>query len=93
MQTYRFLSRVTFICNICCLLSVVMLLVPHPPQVEWTSVILILGYFAVLINGLINLWGLVLLIQNRIRSQGWVPGWLAYANFIFLVAQLVFILR
>jgi hypothetical protein len=93
MQTIKFLSRVAFICNICFLLTLVLIWINHPPEGAIVSLIIILGYFlAFLFNGMANLCYGFLLIIRRFRLRE-IPFWLIIVNFLFLILQLILFLR
>jgi|ERR1700733_5092800 hypothetical protein len=93
MQVVRFLSRVAFICNICFLLASFIQWLPHPPETELVSQLIILGYllsilFNVIFNGLV----IILLIIRKLRAAA-IPRWLLVANFVFFLLQLFLLLH
>jgi hypothetical protein len=93
MQAVKFLSRVAFICNICFLLTIILIWLKHPPEGAVVSLVIILGYFlAVLFNGMANLCYLLLIFTGRSRLR-MIPAWLVIANFLILILQLVLFLR
>ena len=70
MGLLRTFSRLAFICNICFLLAVLLRYIPHPPEGELVSTIIVLGYFlAILVNIVVNLWLLVLLLFRGTRRR------------------------
>jgi hypothetical protein len=98
MKLLRSLSRVAFICNVCFLVTLVIQWVPHPPQGEFISLVIISGYLlAVAANTLVYSWLLILLGRNKFRSEilspRVVPVWLLIGNFVFWIVQLILILK
>jgi hypothetical protein len=92
MRLFRLLSRVAFICNICFLLSAFVLWLPHPPEGNILSTVIILGYFmAILINVLLNLSLIILYIVGKLSAPV-IPVWLLVVNFIFFIAQSILII-
>jgi hypothetical protein len=93
MRLLGFLSRLAFICNICFLLSVTILMWPDPPVGEIISLIIIIGYsLAIVINGIVNIgYGISLLARKSLRN--FIPLWLIIANFLFLLTQLILFLK
>ncbi len=86
MRLLLFISKVSFICNICYVLSVVgryFNLEQIHDSVKNT--VIILGFIAVFINALVNL----LWIFSLIIGKKSVPLWLGIANFLFLIFQIV----
>ena len=93
MYLLRILLRVAFICNICFLLTMVILWLPRPLQGEIVSLIIILGcVLAVIVNGVTSLWlGVLFFTRNKLPIL--FPRWLMTTNFIFFALQLIFILK
>jgi hypothetical protein len=93
MTWLRLLSRVAFICNCCFLLALLVQWMPHPPEGELVSMIIILGYVAaVLLNVALHIcYAFLLFSPLRLRSI--VPPWLIVVNFLFLVPQLILFLK
>ena len=92
MRLFRPLSRVAFICNVCFLLASFVQQLPHPPEGESMSLIIIAGYImAILINVLLNLSLGVLLAFNKLRAAN-IPTWILIVNFIFFIIQAILIL-
>jgi hypothetical protein len=61
---------------------------PWLPHEQIASTIIILGYFVVFINFLVNLIILILLLSGRpIQKQ--FPRWLIIVNFLFLIPELI----
>jgi len=93
MRFLRFLSRVAFICNVCFLLSVLLLWLDHPPEGDLISLIIVIGFvLAFIINLFVNIsYGIHLLFRKKRSEQ--IPDWLMVANFIFLVPELILLLK
>jgi hypothetical protein len=93
MYWLRLLSRVAFICNACFLLALLFQWMPHPPEGELVSVVIILGYVvAVLLNVAVNIcYAFLLFSPARLRNN--VPLWLIITNFLFLIPQLILFLK
>ena len=93
MQKLLFFSRVAFICNICFVLAFLMKYVPDLKDGYLTSTVLILGVgLAFGLNLLVNLITGVFLLQRKYREPPY-PSWLIIANFLFLIPQLIVLLR
>lgn len=93
MPKLLFFSRVAFICNICFLLTWVMRYGPPIPQGHIATTVLILGIgLSVFLNVIINFFIIVLLAQRRLRTST-IPVWLIVANALFLIAQLILLLK
>lgn len=93
MQLLRLLSRVAFICNVCFLIAIFILDLPKPLEGAMVSLIIILGYgLAVIVNAVVCIWVTALLIRRR-PVKGLLPVWLPVVNLIFLMAQLILILK
>ncbi|MHA4811186.1 hypothetical protein ACX0G9_23970 [Flavitalea flava] len=93
MQLLRLLSRVAFICNVCFLLALVIMDLPHPLEGALVSLIIILGYvLAMIVNAVVCSWVAIRLITRKpIKEQ--LPLWLPIANFTFLIAQIILIFK
>ena len=93
MQAVRFLSRVAFICNICFLLASFIQWLPHPPEGELISQLIVLGWLlSILFNTIVNILIIVLFVFRRLRRAA-VPVWLLIANFVFFVLQIILLLN
>jgi hypothetical protein len=92
MFTVRFFSRVVLICNFCFLAAMIIQRIPHPPQGELISGIIVLGYpVAVFVNIAINIcYAGIFFFRKTLRDI--VPFWLIIINFLFLILQLIFLL-
>ena len=93
MQKLLFFSRVAFICNICFLLTWLMRYLPPMQQGHIASTVVILGIgLSVILNVIINFFIIVLLLQRKPVKE-YVPLWLVVANVLFLIAQLILLLK
>jgi hypothetical protein len=92
MRLFRPLSRVAFICNICFLLASFVQQLPHPPEGEVVSLVIIIGYIlSIVVNVLLNLSLGILLVFGKLKAAN-IPVWLQIVNFIFFVIQSVLII-
>jgi hypothetical protein len=93
MTFLRFLSRVAFICNICFLLAILLLWMDHPPKGDLISLIIVIGFvLAFIVNLIVNIsYGINLLLGKKPGNQ--IPAWLMVANFIFLLPELILLLK
>jgi len=91
MRWLLFLSRVTFICNLFSLMSIILLWRSFVEQQAIVSTIAIIGYvLALFFNPLVNLiYGILLIAKKPLKT--YLPFWLMISNFIFLVLQLQYI--
>ncbi|NII29545.1 hypothetical protein HB364_30985 [Pseudoflavitalea sp. X16] len=93
MQRLLFFSRVAFICNICFLLTWLMRYLPPMQQGHIASTVVILGIgLSLILNVIINFFIIVLLLQRKPVKE-YVPLWLVVANVLFLIAQLILLLK
>jgi hypothetical protein len=93
MRKLLFFSRVAFICNICFLLTWLMRYLPPMQQGHIASTVVILGIgLAVILNVIINLFIIVALLQRKPLKEH-IPRWLVIANILFLIAQLMLLLK
>ena len=93
MRWLPFLSRVAFVCNLAFLLGVLLQWQPFVPNGSLLSTVVIIGYFLApfVFSPLVNaLYAVVLLRKRPVAAL--VPKWLVWTNFIFLLAQVVFVL-
>lgn len=89
----RFFSKVAFICNICFLFALLIQWMPHPLQGDLIATTVILGYvFSAIVNLIINLWCAVLFLSGKLLNNS-VPVWLIIANFLFLIPELILLLK
>jgi hypothetical protein len=93
MLALRFLSRVAFICNICFLLAVLLLWMDNPPEGDLISLVIVIGFvLAFIVNLIVNIsYGINLLLRKKPGHQ--IPSWLMLANFIFLIPELILLLK
>ena len=92
MRLFRLLSRVAFICNVCFVLTAFVQWLPHPPEGDLISTIVILGYFlAMLINILLNFSLIILWVFGKLAAAQ-IPIWLMIVNFLFFVLQSILII-
>ncbi|MBO9565912.1 MAG: hypothetical protein J7621_24250 [Niastella sp.] len=93
MQKLLFFSRVAFICNICFLLTWLMRYLPPMQQGHIASTVVILGIgLSVILNVIVNFFIIVFLLQRKPVWQ-FIPRWVAIANALFLIAQLILLLK
>jgi hypothetical protein len=89
----RFISKLAFICNLCFLVTFIIQWVPHFPEGELVSIVIILGYMvAIVVNVVVNVWYSFLLFSTK-QLRNIVPVWLISINFLFLIPQLILILQ
>lgn len=90
MQQLLFLSRVTFICNICFILTWVLKYVPSLEVGHIVATILILGIiFSIVMNLLVNLIIIVLWLRRK-PVFPFIPRWLVIFNMLCLAPQILF---
>ncbi len=92
MGLFRHFSKAAFVCNICFLIALFILHTRRQTDQELSSLVIVMGFFlAVVLNVVVNVW----LGGWLIRKKTWppLPAWLGFSNFIFLVLQLIFILK
>jgi hypothetical protein len=93
MQKLSFFSRVAFVCNICFLLALALQFLRWNANNAFTSTIIILGHVvAIFVNITVNLVYLTIVV-TRSRLPWTVPRWLVVANFVFVVIQIIFLLK
>ncbi|MBS1665464.1 MAG: hypothetical protein JST68_30765 [Bacteroidetes bacterium] len=91
MQVFRFLSRVAFICNVCFLLASFIQWLPHPPEGELVTNLIVLGYIgSMFINLILGLSVLVLFVIGKLRAAA-IPVWLLVVNLLFFILQIILI--
>jgi hypothetical protein len=92
MQFARFLSRVAFICNCWFLLASFIQWLPHPPEGELISQVIVLGWLlSILFNVIVNCLMIILFAFRKLRAAT-IPVWLLVVNFIFFVLQLLLLI-
>lgn len=96
----RFFSKITCICNICFLLSVVLraienLRIQHGNTngilklQPLESTVVILGYGAVFVNFIFFFISLYLIINGRIKQ---LPKWIVFFNLVLFPIQVIYFL-
>jgi len=90
MAFLQVLSKLAFIFNICFLIACGMRLMPHLPQTEIGSLIIVAGYgVAIGLNAVLNAFVAIFFI---LKKSAWrvVARWLILVNFLFLVAESIY---
>jgi len=84
---------VAFLCNVCFLAALFIIWLDHPPEGELISLVIVLGFvLAFIINFLVNLvYGIQMLLRKPLRN--FIPFWLIIANFLFLIPQIILLLK
>ncbi|HEY6899073.1 MAG TPA: hypothetical protein VI233_00460 [Puia sp.] len=91
MQVFRFLSRVAFICNVCYLLASFIQWLPHPPEGEIITNIIVFGFGgSLLINLIFGLSVVILFAIGKLRAAN-IPVWLLVVNLLFFILQVILI--
>ncbi|HUR10082.1 MAG TPA: hypothetical protein VM012_01860 [Flavitalea sp.] len=91
MAKVLFFARITFICNVCFVLALFLRYYPYL-QGAFASTIIILGtVIAFIVNVLLHLVFLVLYLTGK-HFRKHIPGWLLFANLMFLSIQLSFVI-
>lgn len=89
MQVLKLLARVAFICNICFFLASLILWLPHPPEGQLVSTVIVMGYLMGLPANVL-VFGWVLLLRARGKwGVGLVPRWLMPFNVIIFCLQII----
>ena len=93
MLTLLFLSRVTFLYNLCMIATLLVGYFNIMPDREMNSSIIVAGLFlAIVFNGLIHLWAAALLIRER-SVKMFTPAWLFVVNFLCFLYQIYMLLK
>lgn len=93
MPVLRLLSRVAFICNVCWLLASFIQWLPHPPEGEAVTSIIVMGYIGSIVSNLVvNVWVVAAFLVGRLRRQQ-VPVWLLVVNALFCLTQIFIFLH
>ena len=93
MKTLLFLSRVTFIYNLCMVVTLLMGYFNFMPVKELKSSIIVAGLFlSIVCNGLVHLYLLVILIRTR-SFHVFKPAWLFIVNFLCFTYQFYMLLK
>jgi hypothetical protein len=92
MRWLLFLSRLTFICGICFLLSLSLRFYEWTKDQDIASTIITIGYFiGILVFPITMLCYLVVLMRKK-NLIAFVPLWLIISNVIFLFILLIYII-
>ncbi len=94
----RFFSKIVFICNCCFIAAVILRFVENANKKKGNfngniilqpleSTLVVLGYGAIFINLVFNLFVLVMLSQKKDLK---IPRWLMWTSFIFLIIQIYY---
>lgn len=93
MQNVLFFFRITFICNVCLLLSGLSKFWTFLPEGGISSTVVVLGVgFAFFCNIAAHLL-LLFLYMKRKEELSSFPKWLLIVNFLFLIPELYLLLR
>ena len=93
MPKILFLSRVALICNICFLITLLMHYIPAIASGIFSSTLIILGtVMAIVINVLMNILYLIIVFYGR-PIRNFVPVWLFSVNFLFLILQVILLIK
>ncbi len=96
----KFFARIVFICNICFVIAAIMRWYHNAHKKDGNfngaiqiqpleSTLVVLGYGAIYMNFLFNLFLLALFVT---KTKHTVPKWLMWTNFLFLLFQLYYFL-
>ncbi|HXB42968.1 MAG TPA: hypothetical protein VNV85_02880, partial [Puia sp.] len=79
-------------CNICFVLAILIQWMPSPLKGDIIATTVILGYlFAAVVNLVINIWCAILVLSGNAKNA--VPVWLMVTNFLFLIPELILLLK
>jgi len=93
MQKLLFFSRVAFICNICFLVTFFAHYIPFIENGVVSSTMIIMGnVLSIVVNVMINLAYIILKMTGQ-RLTAYVPAGLIGINFIFLVFQVILLVK
>lgn len=93
MNRLVFLARITILCNIVFLVTYLLHFVPALENGIVTSTILILGnILAIVFNILFHLFCLIALMLSKWKTLP-VPAWMMVINFLFLVLQIILLIK
>lgn len=95
----RFFSKIVFICNCCFIAAVILRFVENANKKKGNfdgniilqpleSTLVVLGYGAIFINLVFNLFVLVMLSQKK--SVFKIPKWIIWTSFIFFIIQIYY---
>jgi hypothetical protein len=93
MRTLLFLARLAVLCNVCFAITFLLHMLPALQQGVILSTFLVMGnILAIVFNVLFHVICLVmLLIRNPVSAA--IPKWMIIFNFLFLVAQVILLIR
>jgi hypothetical protein len=93
MRWLSLLSRVAFICNLAFLLCMLLQWKPFLSDSALLSNIVITGYVLApfVFSPVVNVLYIITLFRKKPLTS-WVPSWLIWINFIFLIVQFLFVL-
>ena len=93
MRKLLFFSRVALICNICFLITFILLYMPLPSETGVSSTIIIMGrVLSVVITAILILIYIILLFTSR-NLFTHIPAWLVITNFLFFVGQVILLVK
>jgi hypothetical protein len=93
MRKLLFFSRVALICNICFLITLILLYMPLPSESGLSSTIIIMGrVLSVVITAVLMLIYIIVLLTAR-NLFSHVPAWLVITNFLFFVGQIILLVK
>ena len=93
MPKILLLSRAALICNICFLITLLMHYIPAIASGIFSSTLIILGtVMAIVINVLMNILYLIIVFYGR-PIRKFVPVWLISVNFLFLILQVILLIK
>ena len=94
----RFFSKIVFICNLSFIAAVILRFVENAHKKKGNfdgaitlqpleSTLVVLGYGAIIINFIFNLFVMVLLLSKK---DPFIARWLIWSNFFFLIIQVYY---
>jgi len=89
MQNLLFFCRVSFICNICFLLALMMRYYPVLKDGQASSTIIVLGVAVATVLNIIVSSIVIAMLARKKSSWHSFPRWLIIVNFLFLTFQLI----
>ena len=93
MPKLLFFTRVAFLCNCCFALALMIHYIPFISNGIIPSTLIIAGnVLAIVVNILIHMLYIILLTADR-RLSSYIPLWLLFTNFLFLIVQLILLLK
>jgi hypothetical protein len=93
MPKLLFFSRVALLCNICFLITLSMHYIPVITNGIIPSTIIVLGnVLAIVINVLTNFLYVLITLADKPISK-FVPIWIIIVNFLFLIVQVILLIK